>query len=59
MVYKDPFEINMHFQSQYTYTCTLKVRAHVQFHSVSHIRVNYMRAANLALFVTDTSVTNP
>ena len=40
MVYRNPFVINMLFQSQYTYTFMLKVCTHVQFHSVSHNRVS-------------------
>eukprot|EP00493_Phyllostaurus_siculus_P021676 UN22004 len=35
----------MRFQSQYTNTCMLKVRTHVPFHSVSHIRVSTKTAS--------------
>ena len=34
MVHRTLFVVQMRFQSQYTYTFMLKVRAHVQFHSV-------------------------
>ena len=38
MVYRRPFVIKMHVQSQYTYTFMLKVRTHVQFDSASQTR---------------------
>ena len=34
-MYQNPFVIKIHFQGQYTCIFMLKVRSHVQFHSVS------------------------
>ena len=39
-MHQNPFVIKIHFQSQYTCIFMLKVRSHVQFHSVSQTRAS-------------------